>query len=122
MEFARRLQSHLNQVLLNRQKFNLLLNPEDFLEIHLKIKQFLVTLNEAFGFIFLMTFLEIFGSMIPEIYKSILTIALSETEISLNLLIYTILNFIWASFSYYHLGQFAFECGKVKYNVSFLGY
>jgi hypothetical protein len=49
MRFAMKLQSHLNQDLLNRQKLNLLLNAKDFLEIHRKIKQFLVALNRAFG-------------------------------------------------------------------------
>jgi hypothetical protein len=119
MDFARKLQNHLNQVLLNLQKHRKPVNVEDFIKIHLKIKQFLATLNKAFGFIFLVTFLEISGSMIPEIYKSILTLSQSDLEISIKPLGYIMLNFIWVSFSYYHLGRFAFECSRMEEEVIF---
>jgi hypothetical protein len=119
MEFARRLQSHLNQVLLNLQKNHHQYNIDDFIKIHRKIKHYLEAFNEAFGFIFLMTFVAIFGSMIPQIYKSILTVVKFSLEIPINLLFYTTLNIIWATFSYYHLGQFAFECDKMQDEVIF---
>jgi hypothetical protein len=117
MEFARRLQNHINQVLLNLQKFDRQFDVEDFIKIHRKIKHYLATLNKAFGFIFLMTFLEIYGSMVPQIYKSILTLTNPNFKISLNLIILINLNFIWAMFSYYHLGRFTFECDKMEEEV-----
>jgi hypothetical protein len=62
MEFARKLQNHLNQVLLNLRKIHKNLDVEDFIRIHLKVKKYLETLSEAFGLIFLMIFVEIYGS------------------------------------------------------------
>jgi hypothetical protein len=120
MNFVKRLQSHLNQVLLNLQKSGMHYNVDDFIKIHNKIKQCLEALNEAFGFIFLMTFVAVYGSMIPEIYKSILTLA--HSKISMNLLTYINLNFIWALHSYYHLGKFALECDLMKEEVLVLYY
>jgi hypothetical protein len=119
MEFVRRLQNHLNQVLANLQKLEKKFIVEDFIRIHLKIRRFLAAFNEAFGFIFLMVFVVISGSMIPEIYKSILTLAQFNPETSIKSLGYIILNFIWVSFSYYHLGRFAFECEKMDEEVIF---
>jgi hypothetical protein len=119
MDFARRLQAHLNQVLLNLQKSDRHFNVEDFIRINRKTKQFLSAFNEAFGFVFLMTFVNFYGSMIPEIYKNILTLAQSDSNISINSLVYSIFGFIWVSFSYYHLGRFAFECDKFKDEVDF---
>jgi hypothetical protein len=119
MEFARQLQNHLNQVLLNLQKHHKPLNVEDFIKINLKIRQCLVVLNEAFGFIFLITFLETYAILIPEFYRSILTIMQLDSEISLRMFIYIILNFVWPLLSYYHLGKFAFECDKMKKEVIF---
>jgi hypothetical protein len=117
--FLRQIQNHLNQVLLNLQKNHHQYNVEDFIKIHHKIRQFLETLNKAFGFIFLMTFAAIYGSMIPEIYKSLLILIEFNSEISMRLLFYAVLNFIWAMFSYYHLGRFAFECDGLKDKVYF---
>ncbi len=122
MNFVRRLQNHLNQVLANLEKSGRHFHVDDFIKIHNKIKQCLEALNEAFGFIFLLTFVAIYGSMIPEIYKSILTLAQSNSKISMNLLTYIILNFTWASFSYYHLGKFALECDLMKEEVLDLYY
>jgi hypothetical protein len=119
MEFARRLQNHINQVLVNLQKHHRHFDVEDFIEIHQKIKHYLTTLNNAFGFVFLMTFLEIYGSMVPQIYKSIITLANPNFKVSLNLVILINLNFIWAMFSYYHLGRFSFECDEMKEEVIF---
>jgi hypothetical protein len=119
MEFVRRLQNHLNQVLINLQKLEKKFIVEDFIRIHRKIKSFLATFNEVFGFIFLMVFVAISGSMIPEIYKSILTLAQFDPEIPIKSLGYVFLNIIWASFSYYHLGRFAFECEKFVEEVIF---
>ncbi len=117
MEFVRRLQNHINQVLLNLQQLQKHFDVEDFIEIHRKIKQYLLILNEAFGFVFLMIFVAIYGSMIPEIYKSFLTLANPNLKISTDLLMYINLNFIWAMFSYYHLGRFSFECDKMNEEV-----
>jgi hypothetical protein len=64
-----------------------------------------------------MIFVEISGSMIPIIYKSILTLTQSDFNVSTKLLIYVSLNSIWVMFSYYHLGQFAFECDKMEEEV-----
>jgi hypothetical protein len=114
MEFVRRLQNHLNQVLANLQQNHKSFDVEDFFEIHRKVKKYLEALNEAFGFIFVTTFLEISGSMIPTIYKSILTITQSNSEISI---IYTVNSFVWASFTYYHLARFVFECDKMEEEV-----
>jgi hypothetical protein len=118
MEFARRLQNHINQVLLNLQKLHLHFNDEDFIKIHLKIKQFLSVLSEAFGFIFLMTFLVIYGILIPEIYRSLLTIMQLDWTSSLESLIYSVMSFIWPLLSYYHLGRFVFECDKMEEKVN----
>ncbi len=117
IEFVRRIQNHLNQVLLNLQKFDKPFNFEDFINIHQKILDYLETLNKAFGFVFLMAFLAVFGSMIPEIYKTILI--LMQWKSGINLIFYIVLNFIWATFSYYHLGRFAFECDLLKEEVNF---
>jgi hypothetical protein len=119
MEFARRLQSHLNQVLLNQQKHHLHFNIEDFIKVHRKIEQYLAALNEAFGFIFLVTFAAVYGSMVPQLYMNIVTVLQSYCGISAILAIHIILNFIWAMFSYYHLGRFAFECDKMQDEVNF---
>jgi hypothetical protein len=117
MIFAMRLQSHLNQVLLNRQRFNLLLNPEEFLEIHLKIKQLLLALNRAFGFIFFFIILGIFGCMIPENYIGILTLVQDSSK-PIKTVTFAILNIFWAVFSYYHFVCFAFECDKMEEEMS----
>jgi hypothetical protein len=117
MNFLRQLQNHLNQVLLNLQKKHHQYNVEDFLKIHRKIIDYLEVLNKIFGFVFLMTFLAVFGSMIPEIYKSLLILMHLNSEV--NLIFYIFLNFIWATFSYYHLGQFAFACDGLKDKVNF---
>jgi hypothetical protein len=117
MNFLRQLQNHLNQVLLNLQKHDVHYNVEDFIKIHRKIMDYLEVFNKTFGFIFLMTFLAVFGSMIPEIYKSLLI--LMQLNSKVNLIFYIILNFIWATFSYYHLGQFAFACDGLKDVVNF---
>jgi hypothetical protein len=119
MNFAKCLQSHLNQVLLNRQMFQRNFNVLDFIKIHRKIKQCLEALNEAFGFVFLITFVAIYGSMISQIYNSVLTLVKFSSGIPMNLLFYTTLNFIWGAFSYYYLGQFAFECDKMQDEVIF---
>jgi hypothetical protein len=118
MIFASRLQSHLNQVLINLQKFNLLLNPEDFLEIHRKIKQFLLALNRVFGFIFFFIILGIFGCMIPENYIGILTLVQDNSKVPIKTVVFVNLNFIWVVFSYYHFVRFAFECDKMEEEMS----
>jgi hypothetical protein len=118
ISFASRLQSHLNQVLLNLQKFNLSLNVEDFIKIHRKIKQFLVALNRAFGFIFFFIILGIFGCMIPENYIGILILVQDRSEIPIQTIAFANLNFIWAMFSYYHIGRFAYECDKMEEEMS----
>jgi hypothetical protein len=110
MNLARKIQNHINQVLLSLQKFDKHFDVEDFIEIHRKIKQYLAALNAAFGFIFFMTFLEISGSMIPYLYKCILTLTNPNYKISINGVIYINLCFIWALHSYYHLRRLAFEC------------
>jgi hypothetical protein len=119
MNIVRRLQNHINKVLLNLQKLDRHFDVEDFIKIHRKVKQCLEALNEAFGLIFLLTLVEIYGSMIPQIYKSVLTLGLSNSKISLNLLVYIILNFIWVLFNYFYLGQFALECDKMDEEVNF---
>jgi hypothetical protein len=119
MNIAKRLQNHLNQVLVNLQKFDKHYNVEDFIKIHTKIKNCLKALNEIFGFIFLMTFVAVYGSMVPEIYKSFLTLAQSNINISKNVLIYIILDLMWAFLGYYHLGKFAFECDEMDKEVTF---
>jgi hypothetical protein len=117
INFLRQIQNHLNQVLLNLQKQHRHFNVEDFLKIHRKIMDYLEVFNKTFGFIFLMTFAAVFGSMIPEIHKSVLILMQLNSEV--NLIFYIILNFIWAMFSYYHLGQFAFACDGLKDEVNF---
>jgi hypothetical protein len=119
MNFARRLQSHLNQVLLNQQKFLLRFDIEDFINIHRKIKRYLAALNEAFGFIFLMTFVAVYGSMVPQLYMNIVTVLQSSSGVSTILAIHILISIIWALHSYYHLGRFAFECDKMENEVKF---
>jgi hypothetical protein len=119
MNFARRLQNHINQVLMDLQKSQKALDVDDFIKIHNKIKHYLVVLNEVFGFIFLMTLVAIFGSVIPETYKSIETLAQSNFEFPRNRLSYIVLCMIWAMFSYYYFGRFALECDKSEAEVAF---
>jgi hypothetical protein len=119
MNFARRLQNHINQVLMDLQKLQKALDVDDFIEVHNKIKLFLEALSVAFGFIFLMTLVAVFGSMIPEFYRSILTIAQSNLDIPKNTLIYIVLCFTWAMLGYYQLGVFLFECDKMEGEVIF---
>jgi hypothetical protein len=114
MNFARRLQNHLNQVLFNRQKFNLLYNVESFIKIHNKIKHYLEALNDAFGIVFFLTTLAIFGAIVPELYISSLTLVQSNVNISLAAFENVALNLIWVIFSFYFFCQFVFECDKME--------
>jgi hypothetical protein len=118
MNFAKCLQSHLNQVVVNRQKFNLLLNIEDFIKIQVKIKHYLEALNEAFGFIFFMATLAIFGTIVREIYVSSLTLVQSNFDISLAAFENIVFNLIWVIFNYYFSCQFVFECDKMEEEMS----
>jgi hypothetical protein len=118
MNFAKCLQNHLNQVLVNRQKFNFLLNVKDFLGIHRKIKHFLEALNKAFGFVIFLTTLAIFGAIVPEIYVNSLTLVQSNVNISLAAFENVILNLIWVIFNYYYFCQFVFECDKMEKEMS----
>jgi hypothetical protein len=119
MSIARRLQNHLNQVLLSLQKSDKQYNVEDFIEIHQKIKNCLKALNEAFGFVFLMAFVAVYGSMVPEIYKSMLTLLQSDFNVPMNRFIYIVLCIMWAFLGYYYLGKFAFECDEMGHEVIF---
>jgi hypothetical protein len=117
MKFVSRLQNHLNQALHHRQKFHTHFDVEEYIRIHLKIKMFLKTFNKDFGFIFFVIFLTISGGMIPEVYMGILSLVQLDLEISSHLFIYIMLNFIWATHSYYVLGQFAFACDEMEEEV-----
>jgi hypothetical protein len=119
MNFARRLQNHINQVLMDLQSQKAL-DVDDFIKIHNKIKHYLEALNEAFGFIFLMTLVAVFGNMIPETYISIETLAQSNFEFPRNRLSYIVLCMIWAMFSYYYFGSFALECDNLEEEVAFM--
>jgi hypothetical protein len=118
MNFAKCLQNHLNQVLLNRQKFNLYYNIEHFIKIHRKIKSFLEALNEAFGFVFLMVTLTIFGTIVREVYVNSLTLVQSNFNLSISALENIVLNLIWVIFNYYFFCQFVFECDKMEKEMS----
>jgi hypothetical protein len=118
MNFAKCLQSHLNNVLVNRQKFNLYYNVEVFIKIHRKIKCFLEALNEAFGFVFFLTTLAIFGTIITEIYMGSLTLVQFNVDIPLAAFEYIVLNLIWVIFIYYFFCQFVFECDKMEEKIS----
>jgi hypothetical protein len=118
MNFAKCVQNHLNQVLPNQQKFNILSNVEGFIKIHNNIKRYLEALNEAFGFVFFLTTLAIFGSTVPEIYVSSLTLVQSNFNISLAAFEYIVLNLIWVVFIYYFFCQFVFECDKMEEEMS----
>jgi hypothetical protein len=118
MNFAKYLQSHLNQVLVNHQKFNLYYNIEHFIKIHRKIKSFLEALNEAFGFVFFLTTLAIFGNIVSEVYVSSLTLVQSNFDIPLAAFGNIVLNLIWVIFNYYFFCQFVFECDKMEEKIS----
>jgi hypothetical protein len=118
MNFAKCLQNHLNKVLFNRQKFNLLYNVEDFIKMHRKIKCFLEALNEAFGFIFFMATLAIFGAIVPELYFNFSTFVQSSFNISLESFENFFLNLIWVIFNYYFFCRFVFECDNMEKEMS----
>jgi hypothetical protein len=77
----------------------------------------LLALNRAFGFIFFFIILGIFGCMIPENYIGILTLVQDSSK-PIKTVTFAILNIIWAVFSYYHFGRFAFECDKMEEEMS----
>jgi hypothetical protein len=93
-------------------------NVEDFIKIHNKIKHYLAALNEAFGFVFFLTTLAVFGTIVSEVYVSSLTLVQSNFDIPLVAFENVVLNLIWVIFSYYFFCQFVFECDKMEEEMS----